>query len=633
MKRFLFLLTFLLTACATGTPNSFVPVAPNVAAESARQTKQAAQAQEDLYLAQAASTSQEMTAVAFAPLAQMTQAAAQLEIQNLYAHATSTSAAATQTAYAEQQALMAQSTNIAGAATQQAAVTQQAFAVQVQSDTLALERAQLINKAKALAVYAFGIVILFLGVAVSYTMIKRIAYIPNPVDERGKPQPMLDVVEGTSWDIDRATNGMLGTSKAFLKLLPSITAERQNEVTARAQLVDMNTRARLPKRLLDSQGNLLLEEPAQPIDDNFLLPSWNIINGWDGKQGIPYYTARGLEMIDIEKFPHLSAIGATGAGKSRRFFRPLIACALAAGHRVVIIGKSADYYTFESHSNAKLMKVNKITETGQAERYAKILEAIIVAMNKRDDILTAAHQSTWMHAGRDRTFIVLDELGNALRLMDSETSRQCRIWVEGLVSEGRKVGFNIVLANQRATGMASILSQTGKAIFRVEADEERAHRSLAGASTLHDGYFLAKFGASKIAGAFEPTDAELKAFLESRPVSKLDEDDWIEGAISNTPEELPGEPQDVLPLPADSMSAWVAGLDTKDLKVLELYQAGRMSNAEIEELAYGYTNGRTARRAKNIIEQYRKLQGIHTPIATTTTTTTPIVPNLGAVAA
>jgi hypothetical protein len=277
----------------------------------------------------------------------------------------------------------------------------------------------------------------------------------------------------------------------------------------------------------------LLAAPGEEVqvERDFLLPSWELINGWDGKKGIPYYTANGLEMIDIDQYPHLSAIGMTGMGKSRRFFRPLIACALAAGHQVVIVGKGADYWPFEGHVNAQLLKVNQITQTDQAMRYAAILEAIVVEMNRRDDVLTASRKSTWAHAGHHRTFILLDELGNALRLMDKDVANQCRIWVEGLVSEGRKAGFNIVLANQRATGMASILSQTGKAIFRVERDEERAHKSLMGASGLKDGYFLAKFGASKLAGAFEPTDEEIKSFLESRKVEKLGGNDWIDGEL------------------------------------------------------------------------------------------------------
>jgi len=66
----------------------------------------------------------------------------------------------------------------------------------------------------------------------------------------------------------------------------------------------------------------------------------------------------------------------------------------------------------------------------------------------------------------------------------------------------------------------------------VEPDEERRHNSLAGASELPDGYFLAKWGGrSQLAGAFEPTDDELISFLASRSVKPLERESWIEGHL------------------------------------------------------------------------------------------------------
>jgi hypothetical protein len=253
-------------------------------------------------------------------------------------------------------------------------------------------------------------------------------------------------------------------------------------------------------------------------------------------------------------------------------------------------------------------------------------------MNRRDDVLTSIKKSTWEEAGRSLTYIVLDELGNAFRLMDRDTSNQCRIWVEGLVSEGRKFGFNIVISNQRATGMASILSQTGKAIFRVETDEERAHRSLAGASTLHDGYFLAKFGMPKLAGGFEPTDEQIQQFLASRPVDKLDdENSWID-AISTDVPSLPDAKPDQISAPsqaqpekpADEFARWVMSLTDKPSRIVELYQAGGFSQADIEESVYGYRGGAAARAVSSVIKKYRELKNI----PTTTTTTTEIRPEI-----
>lgn len=590
----------------------------------------------DAAIQQAQFQEQFLTATAQAPIINITSTAAAFAMEQSYAQATSMAAVQTQGAGLT---VTAQSWTPTPNSTSTAVAL--AYAAQATQTQLFLEREETSNQFKAIR---DGVVLTFvLLVAIVFLMlfVRSQRQTPATVDEHGRIIPMIDTVHGTIVDIERMPNyrGMMIESlfeqwlrKKFdlPEQLPQITAERQDVVTARSQMIDMATRAQLPRRLLEAQSQGLLPALSEPsVDHQFVLPSWEIINSWDGKNGIPYYTANGLEIIDIERFPHLSAIGATGAGKSRRFFRPLIACALAAGHRVVIIGKSADYWPFEDHPNATLLKVNKITEPGQAQRYAKILEAVVVEMNRRDDVLVAAHQSTWTHAGRNRTFVILDEVGNAMRLMDKDSANQCRIWIEGLVSESRKVGFNIVIANQRATGMASILSQTGKAIFRVEADEERAHKSLAGASGLSDGYFLAKFGIPKIAGAFEPTDEQIKAFLASRPVNKVDADDqWIEGVVSDAPAKLPEQKPDeseASPGPS-SMAEFITSLDDKGMDVIRLHQAGGRSYSEIAELAYGYSNGTKVRVVKDLIERYQEL-------INKATTTTHNMPNFEAATA
>lgn len=401
------------------------------------------------------------------------------------------------------------------------------------------------NSMLAAAPYIVGFLALTLAVFFGVIGAKRLSMMPTPVhDVTGKPLPMLDVVNGVVVDVDRMPNGMGQMTPRYMKSLPMITAERQDRVTNTAQLVDMKSRTRVTSaavaKLLESQGvdggQLTVGGNQLPASVEagglFPLPAWEIINGWQGeKSRLPYgITAQGLGLVDVDQFPHLATIGKTGEGKSRRFFRPLITCALAAGHRVVVIGKAVDFFAFEGHPNMTLVKISQMTEPRHAERYVNILRALVEEMNRRDETLTSARKSTWTQAGRERTFIILDELGNAMRLMPSGMAEQARIWVEGLVSEGRKAGFNMAVANQRATGMAGILSQTGKAIFRVERDEERAHKSLAGASGLRDGYFYARFGDVRLAGGFEPTDDEIARFLQSRPVPEL-ERDWVDGRV------------------------------------------------------------------------------------------------------
>jgi hypothetical protein len=434
------------------------------------------------------------------------------------------------------------------------------MANQVQLSNLEVERARTTNTLRAMAAYVVGFIILLGAMMFIIAGTKRLSVISTPTNDQGKPLPMLDVVEGSLVDIDRSPNGVMSLKASYLHQLPAVTAERQDTVTNRAQLVDMKTRTKVTTaavtKLLESQTGVrsALEagsESASILESGlFPLPAWDILQSWNAeKNSLPYgITSRGLGLVNVDQFPHLATIGKTGEGKSRRFFRPLIACALAAGHRVLVIGKTTDYFVFDGHPNMTLAKINQMTEPRHAEHYAAMLKALVQEMNRRDDYLTSVHRSTWTHAGRERTFIFLDELGNSMRLMPSNLAEQVRIWAEGLVSEGRKVGFNVSVANQRATGMAGILSQTGKAIFRVERDEEKAHKSLSGASELHEGYFYARFGDVQLAGAFEPTDDDIRNFLNQRQTSPLDAD-WIDGqAVTSFNTALPASPtMDELP--------------------------------------------------------------------------------------
>jgi hypothetical protein len=461
------------------------------------------------------------------------------------------------------------------------------IANQVVISNLQVERARMTNTVRAISAYVVGFAALVAALIWSIGLARKHSVYAVPMNEQGDKQPIL--VDGIVIDPDRMPNGMAEARRGYLALLPEITAERQDRVTSHDQMVDLKSRTRVTtaamQKLLESQGLRLPDGGGQNVPllgsgEKFPLPAWEIIEGWEGeKSHLPYgITARGLDFVDVDEIPHIAVISMTGMGKSRRFIRPFVTCALAAGHRVVIVGKSTDYWVFENHPNAALVKVSQITERAHAERYAGILQAIVQEMNKRDEYLTNARKSTWSHAGRERTFVVLDELGNAFRLMPPGLSDQARIWVEGLAAEGRKVGFNLVLANQRATGMAAILSQTGKAIFRVERDEEKGHRSLAGASDLEEGYFFAKFGSNKLAGAFEPSDEEIVAFLKRRPVSTV-ENDWVDGRFTEIVNHVEGPKE-------------AGRLEEDRTHVLRLHHEGKSMSAIVREL-WGVSGGST----------------------------------------
>lgn len=551
---------------------------PYVAVEQANQTAEAAQDKVQYY-------SSQLTATAQAPIVEITQTAAAFEMQMMFVSATAQSIAATETVAVTQTAMAwtptPNATMTAVFANSYAEATQ--IANEIELSNLEVERAKSTNFIRAMAAYVIGFVALVGALMWCIGLARKKSVYAVPMSEYGDKQPIL--VDGIVIDPDRMPNGMAIASPKYVASLPAITEQRQADVTNRDQVIDLRARTSVKsaavQKLLETNGlHNLLDKPQNDtplLNDVFPLPEWNLINGWNGEKSLlPYgITASGLDFVNIDEIPHVAVISMTGMGKTRRLIRPFVACALAAGHRVVIVGKSTDYWVFENHVNVKFVKVSQITEPSHAERYAAILRAVVQEMNKRDDYLTSAKKSTWSHAGRERTFVVLDELGNALRLMPPGLSDEARIWVEGLVAEGRKVGFNVLLANQRATGMAAILSQTGKAIFRVEKDEEKGHRSLVGASDLREGYFFAKFGASKLAGAFEPSDEEIQQFLERRPVKAL-ENDWVDAEFSVVKEQLP--------LKNEASAVFEDRSRADSNRVLELHRAGKSMSAIVWDI-------------------------------------------------
>lgn len=354
----------------------------------------------------------------------------------------------------------------------------------------------------------------------------------------------------------------------------------------------------------------LSEGGPLPSGLNIPLPAWEIINGWDGK-GLPYGVGeRGLLTMQLSDHAHVATIGKTGAGKSRRFLRPFLTCALAAGQRVIVIGKQADFQPFMGHPNATLIALRQMTIPDEAKRYAYILRAIVEEMNRRDEYLTTHHQSTWERAGMENTIICLDELGNAIDLMPSDYSKTSMRFIIGMGREGRKVGMNMLFASQRAVGFRPLMTQVGRAVFFVE-DEMESRMSLGapGAETLRDGYFYAKFGEPQLVAAFEPSDEEIKSFLASRPQKMLERPKWIEGIA--LPETQP--PQ----------------IETKndrvrDLEIWRRHLEGQTLN-EIQRAVFnGKTGGSFYNAVTEVIARYK---------ANTTSTTTPEMPSTGTLAA
>jgi len=331
------------------------------------------------------------------------------------------------------------------------------------------------------------------------------------------------------------------------------------------------------------QGNVMISKQGYPLLGDGTSPAWSMMEGWDGTGGIPYgVSVQGLERLNLSQVPHGGIFGQTGKGKSRYFLRPFIAGAIASGQRVVILGKQADFWPFAEHPNVKMIPIRHITKQEEAERYTRYLKRMVEEMNRRDDYLTTQHRSLW---DRENTLLVLDELGNTLDMLPRDIAKEAYRWVAGLTKEGRKVGFNVWLASQRAVGFKSIVEQLGRAVFYLaDSEASRAALGCPGAETLREGEFFAKFHGLKRCASFDATDDELAQFLRERTVKTHEPIDWIEG------EEVGEQP--------------VKDESARDLRILDMHLDGN-SQAEIERIVFGYKGGRAATIVSEVIKRYK----------------------------
>lgn len=648
LLSFIILYGLIISACApvvtVPTVSSVQPIAPNVAAVYANQTAQAyddqsamARQQADQYNAQSTSTSAAATSAAFAPFAMATQAAVDLQIQKMYSDATSTSAASTQTAYANQMAFIAQSTTIAGQATATAKAEDEKQRLIIENNNRKIERDLTNNTIKAVAVYVVLFIVIIVGLVFAYVFAKRFSYIPNPVDERGKPQPMIEVVNAVAWDIDRSTNGVIGATQTFLKSLPAITAERQDLVTEHAQMVDMQTRiAKIPKRLLEAQSLKFLSAPeseeesleaaADMHDAELLLPAWNVINGWDG-QSRPLGLGRKGIIVAQAASPHLLTTGGTGSGKTAFMLRTQATASLAKGYQVINLGFSdSGFGVFASHPNFHSIKLS------QSSDVIDCLASVYKELKERKQII-GGESIEWEHwrAGElpPRPFVdvLIDELGNLADdiYTSEETSKEGAVktmmlwrWMSMIAKEGRKVGIRFLAALQDPTAKSVNLSFRRNCTlvsFQLgDASQSRSFIGVAGAELLQVGHFMTRnFSGNEgviVGGGFAPTDDEIKAYLRLHPVPQTPVPNWIEGVLA-----LPGSEAIKLSAPApvvptQSLSEFVNGLSEWEVQALDLYQAG-LDQEQIVATVFAGDNPIVGKSAvADLIKRWQVVKGV-----------------------
>jgi hypothetical protein len=141
------------------------------------------------------------------------------------------------------------------------------------------------------------------------SVVRTQRYKPVPVDARGNPAPMIDIVDGTVTDIDRSPNYRADTREDLLKqwlrqklkllpVLPDVTAARQDVTTERDQMIDLGTRG-LPAPA-NQQTNINKKTAADGM--NRLLTDGNMAARFKVLED-----GSGLEVVDGEIMKVLDA--------------------------------------------------------------------------------------------------------------------------------------------------------------------------------------------------------------------------------------------------------------------------------------------------------------------------------------
>lgn len=424
-----------------------------------------------------------------------------------------------------------------------------------ESILLAMERERSSNQIRAMSGYVVGFLAMVLAVMLTIVVAKRLSKIPTPIhDGTGKPMPMLDVVDGTWSDIDRAPNGTARVDKSYLKALPQITAERQDVVTSRAQMIDLKSRSKVTneavRRLLESQGVKMLPKPEEmdtakqltTADDfNLPLPPWEFIERWDGTSKPLGFGKTGLITAKAAS-PHILISGKTGSGKTFYMMRTLTAASLAKGSQVVNIGYSnAGYGVFERHVNYHNVQLPD-------PRYVIECLAQVYDELKERKALIGGDMVEWEHwpdGQPPRPFldVNIDELGNMAEDIhkdyDNGPALTKELWskISRIANEGRKVGIRFVAALQDPTAKSVDLrfrrNCTLVAFRQGDMDQSRAFLGTIGAEQLSEGHFMASLDSLVVGGGFSPTDAEILDYLAKSPVRPVEKPKWIGSVDGN----------------------------------------------------------------------------------------------------
>jgi hypothetical protein len=308
---------------------------------------------------------------------------------------------------------------------------------------------------------------------------------------------------------------------------------------------------------------------AQPDASDDLLPlpdsiPWSLLAGHDG-DGIALGVGRGpiahgprMITLNLARLPHLFVAGMSGAGKTRRLLRPLVAQAIADGYTAVLMNESgSDFSPFYSLPQAAIVR-------GDVYSYMAVLEAAMGEMTRREKLLRDLHVSEWrrlpgeFYLQHPFVLLAIDELLALAATLTPKEQKQFWAMLTAFASRARKVGMcSLGLATDptyRALGQGGLnyRSQCGRISFRVfQAAGSRAILDQNGAEQLEGNQFLALLDKPGVQPgvAANPSDDELSRYLDRQTRQS--------GAAGLTPRWLPASVsrQVATPLPIDRLSA------------------------------------------------------------------------------
>jgi hypothetical protein len=447
-----------------------------------------------------------------------------------------------------------------------ALATQQFTNNNIARDDLSVQRERMINPIKAGAFWAVLIVVTIFAGMFAVSWARRFAVIAVPTDARGNPQPMFDVVEMTVMDPDRMANGIISTRrKDVINLMPQITAERQDRVTERDQMVDLRTRVpaqiinRLPKALPDGNSQPQIEKIT---DGDVPLPDWAAFMQWDGAAR-PLGMGREGLITTRTASPHVLIAGKTGSGKTLYGLRTMVTASLSRGVYVINVGFSdSGFGVFAAHPNYKAVKFQASADI------LPFLQAVYGELRARVEMI-GGQSADWEHwqGTPPAPFmdIVIDELGNmAEDIYVSEGTDAAKTlwrWVSMIANEGRKVGIRFLAALQDPTAKSVDLrfrrNCTLVAFQQGDASQSSAFLGTTGAESLPVGRFMARVDNVTVGGGFAPTDAEITEYLSRHAARKVDAPKWIDApriASVETPMTQPIIEPTAEPAPRDKIA-------------------------------------------------------------------------------